>query len=144
MSKKEKQNLKSLKKAYRRWDETKGESVEVWMDLMADEVEFGSLAGGAPGMEFTEQRKSKAEVAEYFAGLSVDWKMHHYTPERFLCDGNWVVMIGRCAFECRTTGKVVETAKADVVKFRDGRIVRFFEFFDTAAALAATRLEATA
>jgi ketosteroid isomerase-like protein len=39
----------------------------------------------------------------------------------------------------RKTGIVVESPKADVFRFRDGLIVEFFEFFDTARALAATR-----
>ncbi|MGL4462541.1 MAG: nuclear transport factor 2 family protein [Planctomycetia bacterium] len=43
------------------------------------------------------------------------------------------------AYRHRETGKIAESPKADVVRFRDGQIVEFFEFFDTARALAATR-----
>lgn len=136
-----KENVKKLKRAYQLWHETRGSSAQEWVALMADEVSFRSLAEGAPGMEFTQERKSKEEVGEYFAGLASDWKMHHYTPDRFIADGDWVVMLGSCKWGNRTTGKVVETPKADFFEFRDGKIVRFYELFDTAAALRATQPE---
>ena len=132
-----KKNVAKLKKAYQRWHETRGASAWDWVELMADEVRFRSLAQGAPGMEFTQERQSKEQVGEYFAGLAAGWRMHHYTADRFLADGNWVVMIGSCKWENLQTGKVVETPKADVFKFRQGKVVRFYEFFDTAGALQA-------
>ena len=132
-----KKNVERLEKAYERWHETRGGSAEEWMGLMADEVRFRSLAQGTPRMEFTQERRSRQEVGDYFAGLAADWTMHHYTTDRFIVDGRWVVVMGRCKFESRATGRVVETPKVDVFKFRRGKIVRFYEFFDTAAALRA-------
>lgn len=132
-----KKNVAKLEKAYERWDETKGTDSAVWVNLMADQVRFRSLAQGAPGMEFTKERQSKGEVGEYFAGLAADWRMHHYTPDRFIADGKWVVMIGSCKWESVHTGKIIETPKADVFKFRKGKIVRFYEFFDTGGAIGA-------
>jgi uncharacterized protein len=63
----------------------------------------------------------------------------HFTPEEFVVEGDRVVMIGRCAFRHRRTGKVVDTAKCDVWRFRQGKAVDFMEFYDTAQALEATR-----
>jgi ketosteroid isomerase-like protein len=34
---------------------------------------------------------------------------------------------------------VAQSPKADIFRFRDGKIVEFLEFFDTAAAAAATQ-----
>lgn len=131
------ENLAKANEAYRRWHETRGESVQDWLDIMADEVRFRSLAQGAPGLEFTEERMSKAELGEYFAGLVAEWKMHHYTPEHFIVQGDWVVMLGTTKWESRATGKELVTPKADFLEFRDGKVVKFFEFYDTAAAIAA-------
>ena len=61
------------------------------------------------------------------------------TPTEFIADGDRVVVLSTCAFRHRGSGKVAESPKADVYRFRDGQIVEFFEFFDTAAAFAATR-----
>jgi hypothetical protein len=48
-----------------------------------------------------------------------------------------VVALADACFCHRKTGKLVATAKADVFRLRDGRIVDFCEFFDTAAAVEA-------
>ena len=37
----------------------------------------------------------------------------------------------------RETGRLVATAKADVFRLRDGRIIEFCEFFDSAAVVEA-------
>ena len=72
---------------------------------------------------------------------TADWELIHFTPEEFIADGDRVVVLSSVAFRFRATGKVAESPKADVFRFRDGKIVEFFEFFDTARAFAATRAD---
>jgi ketosteroid isomerase-like protein len=133
-------HVAKLREAYRQWSDTKGKSAEHWVGLFADEgVSMRSLAGGATGMEFTRERSSKDDIRKYFEGLAVDWTMIYYTTEQFIAQGDWVVMVGRCKFEHKRTGKVVETPKCDVFRFRQGKVVSFMEFYDTARALEATR-----
>lgn len=127
-----------IRRAYQLWSDTRGGSVQHWLDLMADGVRMKSLAGGADGMAFTKTACGKAEAAGYFAGLAADWEMIRFTPEEFIAQGDRVVVLSSVAFRYRKTGKVAESPKADVFRFRDGLIVEFSEFFDTARALAAT------
>ena len=49
-------NVAILKEAYRRWRESGADTVEHWLDLMTDDIDFRSLAGGARGMEFTNTK----------------------------------------------------------------------------------------
>ena len=42
-------NLAKLKDAYREWHDTKGKSVDSWMDLFAENVRLRSLAEGRAG-----------------------------------------------------------------------------------------------
>jgi ketosteroid isomerase-like protein len=132
-------NVGKLRRAYQLWHDTRGGSAQHWLDLMAADVRMQSLTAGAPGMAFTRANDGKAEAARYFAGLAADWEMIYFTPTEFIAEGDRVVVLSSCAFRYRQTGKVAESLKADVFRFRDGRIIEFFEFFDTAAALAATR-----
>ena len=125
-------NVARLREAYRLWHETRGGSVEHWMDLLADDIDFRSLAGGAQPLEFTGGGGSKAEVRAYFEGLARDWDMVHFTVEEFIAQRDRVVMLGRCAFTNRNTGKLVETPKVDIWRFADGKAVSFMEFYDTA------------
>jgi ketosteroid isomerase-like protein len=132
-------NVAILKDAYRRWHESKGRSVQHWVDLLADDVCFGSLAGGVPGLEFTRQCMAKADVKRYFDGLHQDWEMIHYTVERFVADGDRVAVQGSTSWRHRRTGKSFDSAKADFFTLRDGKITEFFEYYDTAMVLEATR-----
>ena len=43
----EARNVEILKAAYKRWSDTKGGSVDDWMKVCADNIDFGSLAQGA-------------------------------------------------------------------------------------------------
>jgi ketosteroid isomerase-like protein len=132
----EEKNVEILREAYRLWHKTKGGSVDYWMDLMADNIRFRSLAGGEPGLDFTRECCIKEEVRHYFEGLGADWEMIHYTAEEFIAQKDRVVMLGSCAFRHRHTGNILETPKADFFRFSNGQIVDFMEFYDTAKALA--------
>ena len=96
------------------------------------------LAGGAPGAEFTVECRSRTDFVRYLEGLTRDWEMIHYETSVFAADNDRVVMLGSTAWRNRRTRKVVDTPKADLVTFRNGRIVDFSEFYDTAKLFAAT------
>jgi hypothetical protein len=133
----EEENVKVLREGYDLWNESKARSAAYWMDLISDDVHWRSLADGAVGVEFTNARTSKQGVQDYSEQLTRDWEMPNFQAEEFVAHGDRVVMLGRCAWKNRKTGKALDTPKADVFRFRDGKIVDFMEFYDTAAAIAA-------
>ena len=99
---------------------------------MTDDLDFRSLAQDSTGLEFTCNRMCKAEMAAYFEGLMSSFEMIHYTVDQFVSEGDTVVMIGSTAWRHRETGKEFDTPKVDVVRFRDGKICAFYEYYDTA------------
>ena len=131
-------NVTVLKEAYKRWHESKAGSVDHWLHLMTDDVKFRSLAEGAIQMQFTRPSSNKAEVEQYFKGLTNEWIMNDYRVDEYIAEGDRVVALCHVSFKHRKTGKTLVTPKADFHKFRDGKICEFFEFYDTAKALAAT------
>ncbi|MEM7225207.1 MAG: nuclear transport factor 2 family protein [Pseudomonadota bacterium] len=133
----EKDNVAILKDAYRRWHETRAASVDLWMDLMTDDIDFRSLAHGSQGMEFTKDCCSKDQVRDYFQGLTSDWEMIYYNADEFVAQDNRVVMIGSCSWRHRKNGNVIDTPKVDIFRMRDGKITAFFELYDTASVIAA-------
>ena len=126
-----------LKDAYGKWHKSKGGSVQAWLDLMVDDVKCFSLAGGAPGAEFTAKIHSKKDFERYFEGLVADWEMIHYTTNHFIVEGDNVAVRGSTAWKNRETGKKVETPKADFWTFSNDKVVEFHEYYDTAALFAA-------
>jgi ketosteroid isomerase-like protein len=130
--------LDKLRAAHREWHDTRGQSVATWLALMAEDIHLRSVADGAPGMEFSATRKGREAARGYFSALHADWEMIHHTADRFLVDGDHVVVIGSCSWRYRPTGKLVETPIIQHWQFRDGLAVEYFEYYDTAKALAAT------
>jgi uncharacterized protein len=129
-------NVAILKDAYRRWHDSKAGSVDHWLNLMTDDVQFHSLAAGAVEMAFTRSSSNKDEVKHYFAGLTSEWEMIYYEAREYIAQGDRVVALCHVSFKHRKTGKTLVTPKADFHKFRDNKICEFFEFYDTASALA--------
>ena len=132
-------NVDKLRAAYKAWHDTRGKSADVWLDLIADDVTLKSLADGAPEMEFSATRRGKDAVRAYFADLDKEWEMQFYHADEFVAEGDRVVVIGRCGWKHKGTGKVAESPTFTYWKFRDGKAAEFFEFYDTAKAFAAAR-----
>ncbi|MEJ8856857.1 nuclear transport factor 2 family protein [Variovorax robiniae] len=138
MTAEEERNVEILREGYRLWHESRAESSDYWMKLMADDVHWRSLGGGAAGSEFTRECSGKPLVQKYFEEMGSQWEMLGYDANEFIAQGDRVVMLGACRWRHRKTGKVVDSPKADVLRMRDGKLVDFMEFYDTAQAIAAT------
>lgn len=130
-------NVAILKEAYRKWDETRGGSVDHWMSIIAPEIVFGSIPRGEAPMPFAKAYDNREQLREYFNGLLADWRMVHYSFDEFIAQGEAVVARGVTAWTNKRTGKTVETPKVDYWRMRDGLIVEFYEYFDTAQVAAA-------
>ena len=131
-------NVKKLKAAYKAWNDEQGQGISAWLDLLAENVVCHSLGGVVPGMKFTNPLQGKAKMVRYLSELGKNWQMVHYTPVSFIAQGNHVAVLGSCAWKSRKTGKKVSTSKADFFRFEAGKVVEFWEFYDTAKAIAAT------
>lgn len=135
----EARNVEMLKAAYRRWSESKGGSVDDWMKILDNDIAFGSIAGGvAPQAVYLASYSSRNALRDYFHGLTRDWEMIDYVADHFVAQGDRVVMLGRCTWRFKKTGKVVSTPKCDSWRIVNGKAVEFFEYFDTAQVHAAT------
>jgi ketosteroid isomerase-like protein len=125
--------VERLKRAYAAWSESKGLSADQWMDLLADEIEMRSVLSPDLPDDFAAVRQSRAAAIEYFETLARDWEMIAFDCDRFIADEDDVVMVGRCAWRNRATGRIVDTPKVDIWHFEKGRAVTFLEMFDSLA-----------
>jgi ketosteroid isomerase-like protein len=129
-----------LKRAYADWVRHRAADCSCWTDLAADDLVLRSLAGGRPEMAFTAPRNGKQELLAYLSELTADWEMVEHAMDDFIAEGDRVVVIGRVAWRNKATGRIAETPKVDVWRFRDGKAVEFAEYYDTARVIeAATR-----
>ncbi len=125
-------NVERLAGAYGLWAESKGSSTEHWLDLLADEVDFRSFADSLPQIDFAQPYRKKEEVRRYLDGLVGGWEMIAFEVDRFIEQGDDVVMVGRTAWRNRQTGKTIDTLKVDLWRFRDDKAVSYMELIDTA------------
>jgi hypothetical protein len=129
-------NVELLKEAYRRWHESKGGSLDQLLGMIDDNVRFGSIARGAEPLAFTKPVSNKEALRGYFDGLLGNFSMIHYTIENYVAQDDIVFVRCTTSWRSKKTGKSFETPKADFWRFRDGKVVEFYEFFDTAQVMA--------
>jgi len=132
-------NVQLLKEAYRRWSDSKGQSVDHWFDnVIGPQIKFNSIPRGAPAVPFAKSYDDRSELRGYFDGLLADWSMQYYTMNEYVAQGDTVVALGECAWTNKKTKKVAKTPKVDFWRFKDGKAVEFHEYFDTACVYGAT------
>ncbi|HZR81550.1 MAG TPA: nuclear transport factor 2 family protein [Candidatus Binatia bacterium] len=128
-----------LRSAYRAWHDSKASDPSAWMALFGDDIVVKSVGDGVPGIEFSMPRRGREEATRYFADIARDWEMSFIEADEFVCDGDRVVVLGRCGWKHRGTGKDAKSPFAHFWRFRGGKAAEFREFFDTACALAAAQ-----
>ena len=120
-----------LRQAYALWSESGGTRSDQWISLLSDGIEMRSVLTPDLPDDLAATRRTLSGALEYFQTVARDWEMIHYTVDRFVDGGDDVVMVGRCAWRNRATGKVVDTPKVDIWHFENGKITRFLEMFDS-------------
>jgi uncharacterized protein len=133
----EAENVEILRDTYRQWHETRGGSVKQFLSIADPAINWGSAPRGAAPLTFAKQYNGREALQSYFDGLLADWAMVHYTIDEYTAQGDVVFARGSCAWTNKKTGKTAETPKVDFWRFRNGKAVEFYEYFDTACAAAA-------
>jgi len=137
----EAKHVEALKEAYAHWSDSKGKDSDRWMGMVHENIRFGSLAQGAPRVDFLTAYNSRDALTAYFSAIVNDWEMVHFSADEYVAQGDAVVMRGSMAWRNKHTGKTVETPKVDFWRFRDGKAVEFYEYYDTARVIAAANPE---
>lgn len=122
-----------LREAYALWSASKGATSGHWLELLGDEIEMRTVLSSDLPDDLAATRFTKLGAMEYFQTVSRDWEMIEFQVNRFVDGGDDVVMVGRCVWRNRATGKMVETPKVDVWRFAKGKAVSFLEMFDSLA-----------
>jgi ketosteroid isomerase-like protein len=92
---------------------------------------------GPPELATSGKRTGRQEVAEFFGAVNQAFDIQRFEPEEFIAQSDRIVVLGSETARVKTTGKVIELDWVHVFKMRNGKVVAFQEFFDTAAVVAA-------
>ncbi len=97
---------------------------------MAPDVDW--QCNGPASVPFCGTFRGPANVAKFFEALGTTQTGQKLTIEETFAEGDQVISIGRYSCVVTATNKPIDTKVAHVFAIRDGKIVRFLDFIDTA------------
>ena len=105
--------------------------------LCADDVCW--VSADIEQVPFSGKYNGHYEVGEFFSSLAGTMDTIHFTPRDFIAEGDKVVVTGDARWHVKSTGAEFGSDWVHVFTVRDGKVVRFEQYTDTAAAEAAFR-----
>jgi uncharacterized protein len=89
---------------------------------------------GPSSVPTTGLRKGLTEVAKFFAQVNESLSSESFEPQEFIAQGDTVVALGHYNWTAKPTGRPFAANWVHVVTLSNGKITRFREYTDTAAA----------
>ena len=122
------QNRKVVQDAYAAFG--RGD-IPALLSTLTDDVDWHGVIGVGPNVPQGGPRKGHKEVATFFeqVGGTVDFK--RFEPQKFVAEGDVVVVLGFYESVVKTTGKHFASEWVMVFTMRDGKIAKFREFSDS-------------
>ena len=128
----EESNVDRIKELYRLY--AAGE-IDPVIDALHEDVRWCS-AGSADQLPWLGQCYGRDGVIRYFETLRQNLSVERYEPKYFVAQGDRVVSVVELTVRDLNSGRGGALEKADVFRLRDGKILEFDEFYDTAGVAA--------
>jgi uncharacterized protein len=123
----ERENTELVKQAYQHF---KNGDIQSILGLLSEDVEWTQFE--IEGVPFSGTRRGPERVGEFFSQIFDTEEVLHFEPRELVAQGEKVVALGDYAWRVKSTGREYETDFVHVFTVRDGKVVRFQEFMDTA------------
>lgn len=114
-------------------------NVEAMLGFISSDVQWGE-----PDNPFNPAAGTRHGHAGFLKWLQIGSESEDILAlelRQFLTDGETVAAVGFARCRAKSTGKTYETDFVHVATFRDGKIIRLQEFFDTYVAAEAFRFK---
>jgi ketosteroid isomerase-like protein len=105
------------------------------LDLSSEDIEWTSA--DLPSIPFAGAFHGKAGVLDFFQKLGGAVEFLDYQPQSFIADEDKVAVSGVSTIRVRTTGATYDDNWVHIFTMKNGKTVRFDQFHNTAAAVAA-------
>ena len=104
--------------------------------LIADNVSWQTL-GPAEKIPWAGLRRNRAEVAQYFKDLDGALDIQQFLVQDFIPNGNRVIVLGHSIARFKATDQLLDQDWVMVFTLRDGKVVKWQEYEDSAATVSA-------
>jgi ketosteroid isomerase-like protein len=123
-------NVEATKKGYECFQ--RGDIPSLIRDLLDDNCICIS-PGPSDKLPWAGTFNGKNEIANFFAQVGENLEFSEFARREMIEQGETVVVLGTLAGRAKKTAKAVKNEWAHVFKFRQGKVVFFQEYIDTAA-----------
>lgn len=88
----------------------------------------------APGLPYGGTWRGPRGIEEFMAAMSEAWQSLEFLEQRFVVDGDVVVVLNRGRLQARATGRILDTSVMQLITVKDGLITEIHPFYwDTIA-----------
>jgi ketosteroid isomerase-like protein len=130
----EQQNVELVRQGYEAFG--RGD-IDGLLSLFDDNIEW--VAPGPSDLPTAGTRRGLQQVAEFFRAVDEVLEIQRFEPKTFVAQGDRVVVLGEDTARVKATGKVLSEAWAHAFVIKNGKVVSFQEYLDTAATVAEIR-----
>ena len=106
-------------------------NINALLDLMADDVNW--TLPQMEGVPFAGTRTGRDSVGEFFATVGSTQESLSFEPRELIAEGDKVVALGSYQWRVKSNSREFGGDFAHVWTIRDGKVVEFHEYTDTAA-----------
>jgi ketosteroid isomerase-like protein len=107
--------------------------VNAILAMVDEQVEWEGVKGSEGIAPHAGIRRGRVAVGDFFATVGTTLDFHVFEPREFVAEGDTVVSVGTYKATVKATRKTVAADWVMVFTIRDGKIVRFREWSDSAA-----------
>jgi ketosteroid isomerase-like protein len=105
------------------------------LEMFADDIEWeGARSEHLP---FSGVYRGKQQAAQYFKLLGESVEAQQFEPQEFIAEGDKVVVLGQSRWTVKSNGNSYDSPWAHVLTIRNGKVARFQQYYDSAAAVEA-------
>ncbi len=130
----EQENTKLVQQIYEHF---KRGDIKALLNLLSVNIEW--QLPEIENVPFAGKRRGHEEMGQFFESLVDTQEVQHFDPREFIARGDKVVALGHYAWRVKSTGREFGGDFSHVFTLHDGKVVKFHEYMDTAAAAAAHR-----
>ena len=123
----EQQNIEIVRRGYEAFGHG---DMNTLLGLFDEQIEW--ISPGPADLPTAGRRTGRQQIAEFFTVLNDTFEIQRFEPREFIAQGDRVVVTGIDTSRVKATGKVIEGEWAHIFTLKDGKVVRFQEYQDTA------------
>ena len=124
----EQENTRIVQQAYENF---KNGDIPALLDLYSDDIDW--RLPEIENVPWSGSRKGREETAELFQSLAEAQDVLTFNPQEFIAKGDKVVVLGDYSWRVKATGREFGSEWAHVWTVKNGKLVGFQEYADTAA-----------